>query len=101
MPTVLMTAPYMIPFLDRFRPVLADYGIDLIVPDVQERMEEDDILKYAGQFDGTICGDDRYTARVIEACAPRLKVIIPTTRSSGFPSCRRMLCKATWMRCAK
>ncbi len=75
MPTVLMTAPYMIPFLDRFRPVLADYGIDLIVPDVQERMEEDDILKYAGQFDGTICGDDRYTARVIEACAPRLKII--------------------------
>ncbi|MBN8579309.1 MAG: phosphoglycerate dehydrogenase [Anaerolineae bacterium] len=75
MPTVLMTAPYMIPFLDRFRPVLADYGIDLIVPDVQERMEEADILKYAGQFDGTICGDDRYTARVIEACAPRLKII--------------------------
>lgn len=75
MPTVLMTAPYMIPFLDRFRPVLAEYGIELIVPDVRERMEEADLLKYAGQFDGTICGDDRYTARVIEACAPRLKVI--------------------------
>ena len=70
-----MTAPYMIPFLDRFRPVLTEYGIDLIVPDVQERMEEEDILKYAGQFDGTICGDDRYTARAIEACLPRLKVI--------------------------
>jgi D-3-phosphoglycerate dehydrogenase / 2-oxoglutarate reductase len=75
MPVVLMTAPYMIPFLDRFRPVLADYGVDLIVPDVNERMEEADLLKYAGQFDGTICGDDRYTARVIEACLPRLKVI--------------------------
>lgn len=75
MPTVLMTAPYMIPFLDRFRPVLAEHGIDLIVPDVNERMEEADLLKYAGQFDGTICGDDRYTARVIEACLPRLKVI--------------------------
>jgi D-3-phosphoglycerate dehydrogenase / 2-oxoglutarate reductase len=75
MPTVLMTAPYMIPFLDRFRPVLADYGVDLIIPDVNERMEEADLLKYAGQFDGTICGDDRYTARVIEACLPRLKVI--------------------------
>lgn len=75
MPTVLMTAPYMIPFLDRFRPVLAEYGIDLIVPDVRERMEEEDILKYAGQFDGTICGDDRYTARAIEACMPRLRVI--------------------------
>jgi D-3-phosphoglycerate dehydrogenase len=75
MPTVLMTAPYMIPFLDRFRPLLAEHGIDLIVPDVNERMEEADLLKYAGQFDGTICGDDRYTARVIEACLPRLKVI--------------------------
>ena len=75
MPTVLMTAPYMIPFLDRFKPVFAKYGIELIVPDVQERMEEDDLLKYAGQFDGAICGDDRYTARVIEACSPRLKII--------------------------
>jgi D-3-phosphoglycerate dehydrogenase len=75
MPTVLMTAPYMIPFLDRFKPVFAKYGIDLIVPDVEERMEESDLLKYAGQFDGAICGDDRYTARVLEACSPRLKVI--------------------------
>lgn len=75
MPTVLFTAPYMIPFVDRFKPVFDKYGIELIVPDVQERMEEDDILKYAGQFDGTICGDDRYTPRVIEACSPRLKVI--------------------------
>ena len=38
-------------------------------------MEEEDLLKYAGQFDGAICGDDRYTLRVIEACAPRLKII--------------------------
>ena len=65
----------MIPFLDRFRPVLEKYDIDLIVPEVQERLEEEDILKYAGQFGGAICGDDRYTARVIEACVPRLKVI--------------------------
>jgi D-3-phosphoglycerate dehydrogenase len=72
---VLFTAPYMIPFVDRFKPVFDQYGIDLIVPDVRERMEEADLLKYAGQFDGAICGDDRYTARVIEACRPRLKVI--------------------------
>jgi hypothetical protein len=38
-------------------------------------MEEADLLKYAGEFDGTICGDDCYTGRVIKACAPRLKVI--------------------------
>lgn len=70
-----MTAPYMIPFLDRFKPVFAKYGVDLIVPEVEERMEEADLLKYAGQFDGAVCGDDRYTARVLEACSPRLKVI--------------------------
>jgi D-3-phosphoglycerate dehydrogenase len=75
MPTILLTAPYMIPFLDRFKPVFAKYGLDLIVPDVQERVEEEVLLKYAGQFDGAICGDDRYTSRVLEACAPRLKVI--------------------------
>jgi len=72
---ILFTAPYMIPFVDRFRPVFDKYDIELIIPDVQERMEEADLLKYAGQFDGTICGDDRYTLRVIEACAPRLKMI--------------------------
>jgi D-3-phosphoglycerate dehydrogenase len=73
--TVLLTAPYMIPFVDRFRPVFDQHNIDLIVPEVHERMEEADLLRYAGQFDGAICGDDRYTARVVEACSPRLKVI--------------------------
>src|ERR1700752_2975570 len=73
--TVLLTAPYMIPFVDRFKSVFDQYGIELIVPDVKERMKEDDLLNFAGRFDGAICGDDRYTERVIEACAPRLKVI--------------------------
>jgi D-3-phosphoglycerate dehydrogenase len=65
----------MIPFIDRFRPVFDRHGIGLIVPEVHERLEEADLLKYAGQFDGAVCGDDRYTRRVLEACAPRLKVI--------------------------
>lgn len=65
----------MLPCLDRFRPVFERYGIDLIVPEVRERLEEAELLHYAGQFDGAICGDDCYTARVLEACAPRLKVI--------------------------
>ena len=72
---VLFTAPYMIPFVDRFKPIFDKYDIELIIPDVQERMEEADLLKHAGQFDGAICGDDRYTTRVLEACMPRLKVI--------------------------
>jgi D-3-phosphoglycerate dehydrogenase / 2-oxoglutarate reductase len=76
MPTILFSAPYMLPSVERFRPVFDRYRIDLILPaEVAERLEEADILKYAGQFDGAICGDDRYTERVLEVCAPRLKVI--------------------------
>lgn len=75
MPTILFSAPYMIPFLDRFRPELESYGLELIVPEVHERLSEEELLRYAGQFDGAICGDDRYTARVLGACSPRLKVI--------------------------
>jgi D-3-phosphoglycerate dehydrogenase len=75
MPTILFSAPYMLSSLDRFRPVFEHYGLELITPEVRERLEEADLLKYAGQFDGAICGDDRYTSRVLERCAPRLKVI--------------------------
>jgi D-3-phosphoglycerate dehydrogenase len=75
MSTILFSAPYMLPTLDRFRPVFERFGLDLITPEVRERLEADEIQKYAGQFDGTICGDDNYTSSVLEACLPRLKVI--------------------------
>jgi len=75
MPTILFSAPYMLPLIERFRPVFDHYGLEVIVVPVQERLDEDQILVYAGQFDGALCGDDRYTARALEACAPRLKVI--------------------------
>lgn len=73
--TVLVSAPYIIPILPRFRPILEGYGLQLVVPEVHECLHEDELMAYAGQFDGTICGDDHYTARVLQACAPRLKVI--------------------------
>lgn len=75
MPTVLVSAPYMIPIIDRFRPLLERYGIELMIAPVSERLNEGDLLALAGTFDGALCGDDQYTARVLEACAPRLKVI--------------------------
>lgn len=65
----------MIPFLDRFKPVLTHFGLEVICPAVNERMEEKDLLQYAGKFVGTICGDDRYTRKVLQACSPRLKVV--------------------------
>ncbi len=75
MATVIISAPYMLPFIERFRPVFEHYNLDLIIPEVHERLSEEELLAYAGKFDGTLCGDDRYTRRVLAACTPRLKVI--------------------------
>ena len=75
MKTILISAPYMIPILNRFRPIFEHYRVELIVPEVHERMEAAELLPYAGLVDGAICGDDRYTAEVLQCFAPRLKVI--------------------------
>jgi D-3-phosphoglycerate dehydrogenase len=75
MPTILFSAPYMVPLVDRFRPIFDRHNVELIVPQVQERLSERELLSYARQFDGAICGDDKFTARVLQACTPRLKVI--------------------------
>ncbi len=71
---VLVTAPYLQLDIDRFRPTFAENGIELLVPPVRERLGEADLLRWVGDVDGVICGDDRFTERVLRA-APRLKVI--------------------------
>ena len=75
MATVLISAPYIIPQLDRFQAVFEHYDLELIIPQVSERLDEEALMAYAGKFDGAICGDDQYTEQVLQACAPRLKVI--------------------------
>ncbi len=71
---VLISAPYMIPVIDRFRPWFAEHGIEITVAEVDERLEEADLLPIIGRYHGIVCGDDRITARVIDA-ATNLKVI--------------------------
>lgn len=90
MTQVLISAPYMLPFLDRFRPVFEHYGIKLLTPEVNERLEEPELLSLAGQFDGAICGDDRYTRKVLEKCTPRLKVV--SKWGTGIDSIDRAAC---------
>jgi len=75
MTTVLLSAPYMLSDRERFVSLLERLGFEVIAAEVEERLEEEQLLEFAGEFDGAICGDDRYTERVITACAPRLKVI--------------------------
>jgi D-3-phosphoglycerate dehydrogenase len=71
---VLVSAIYLQPELDRFRPLFDAHGIELVVPPVVERLNEDELLPWIGDVDGALCGDDEFTERVLLA-APRLKVL--------------------------
>ncbi len=71
---VLVSAPYMLPVIDRFRESLKADNVELIAAEVNERLSEEELLEVIADYDGIICGDDRITVKVLEA-APRLKVI--------------------------
>ncbi|HWR91924.1 MAG TPA: phosphoglycerate dehydrogenase [Desulfobacterales bacterium] len=71
---VLVSAPYMLPVVDRFRDKLRSENVELVPADVKERLSEEELLSVLDGFDGIICGDDRITRRVLNS-APRLKVI--------------------------
>lgn len=75
MKSVLISAPYILPEITRFQEVFEFFNLEILLPDVHERLSENELMSYAGTFDGTICGDDQYTSKVIDACSPRLKVI--------------------------
>jgi len=91
MPVLLLSAPYMLPFVNRFKPVFDHYQLELLLAQVNERLGEEALLSLAGQFDGIICGDDRFTPRVLEACSPRLKVI--SKWGTGTDSIDRAACE--------
>jgi D-3-phosphoglycerate dehydrogenase len=87
---VLVTAPYMQPVIERFRPLFLQHDVELIVPPVEERFEEEDLLQWISEVDGVICGDDRFTERVLTA-APKLKVL--SKWGTGIDSIDQQACK--------
>jgi D-3-phosphoglycerate dehydrogenase len=87
---VLVSAPYVQADLDRFRTVFDEHGIELLVPPVKERLEEEELLRWVASVDGVICGDDRFTERVLQA-APKLKVI--SKWGTGIDSIDQAVCR--------
>ena len=71
---VLVSAPYMLTCIDRFLPWFEEHDIEPVLPSVEERLEESDLFEVIGDIDGAVCGDDRFTATVLDR-APKLKVI--------------------------
>lgn len=80
----------MQPVIDHFRPIFSKNKIEIIVPPVHERFEENDLLQWIGDIDGVICGDDRFTERVLRY-AKRLKVI--SKWGTGIDSIDQETCK--------
>ncbi|CAH2029938.1 phosphoglycerate dehydrogenase [Trichlorobacter ammonificans] len=87
---VLISAPYLQPYLDRFLPVLEKRGITPVVPQVRERLEENELLGLIGNIDGVVCGDDRFTRRVLES-AKKLRVI--SKWGTGIDSIDQTACR--------
>lgn len=87
---VLISAPYMQPVIERFRPQLESAGCELFVPQVNERFEEEDLLQWMSDIDGVICGDDRFTENVLRN-SPKLKVI--SKWGTGIDSINQEICK--------
>ena len=73
---ILVSAPYMQPVIDQYLHLLEESGnpVVLVVPQVRERMNEEELLALIGNIDGVIAGDDEFTEKVM-AAAPNLKVI--------------------------
>ena len=71
---VLISAPYMLPVVEEYRRELENNDVELVVAPVRERLSEEELLPLVKDVDGVICGDDRFTERVL-ASASRLKVI--------------------------
>lgn len=72
---VLISAPYMVNDIKLFEGELRERNIEIEIYPVRERLEESDLLPIIDQFDGIICGDDRFTPRVLDQ-ATKLKAIV-------------------------
>ena len=72
---ILVSAPYLQPSIEQFLPVFNAHGAEAILPEVHERLSEEELLELVGEIDGVVAGDDQFTHQVLKKASPRLKVI--------------------------
>lgn len=71
---VLITSAFFARVLAEHEPTLQQHGFVVRVVTGAERLDESALLAVVPDVEGVICGDDPFTARVMDA-APRLRVI--------------------------
>ncbi len=72
---ILVSAPYLLSCIDQYRSVFAAHDAEIVLPVVNERLTEAELLGLVGDIDGVVAGDDGFTRRVLEKATPRLRVI--------------------------
>jgi D-3-phosphoglycerate dehydrogenase len=72
---VLISNNYLQWDIATYKPVFSENNIEIIMPQVVERLNENQLLAVISDCDGVICGDDAFTKRVMDH-APKLKVIV-------------------------
>ena len=73
--SVLVTNLMMLKEQDRFNEELTSLGLDPIFAEVNQFLNEEQLMKYSGNIDAILSGDDLYTEKVLRAFLPRLKGI--------------------------
>lgn len=87
---VLISAPYFQQVFERFKSIFDENNIEVVLPQVEERLEEKELLRYIPEIDGVICGDDAFTEKVLRS-ASRLKII--SKWGTGIDSIDQKVCK--------
>ena len=73
--SVLVTNLMMLKEQDRFSEELTSLGLNPIFAEVDQFLNEEQLMKYSGNIDAILSGDDLYTEKVLRAFLPRLKGI--------------------------
>ena len=72
---VLVSPNTLLPVLDKYKHLLIENDIEVITPpNFNEFLSEDELMPLVKDIDGAICGDDRYTEKVLKN-AKKLKVL--------------------------
>lgn len=71
---ILVSAPYFQPVVEEYRPRFEERNLEVIIPPVKERLNEEELLQWIPGICGVISGDDCFTNQVFEA-ANDLRVI--------------------------
>ena len=64
---VLVTATYLQPIAENYRAIFASHQIETIVPPLNEKLCEAELLQRIGDIDGIIAGNDEITEKVLLA----------------------------------